>query len=74
MTMTKQDRKEKQFSGLNEAVAAVGETRHIDFLVTIAGQEDMCMSSAYAMTEFKHTLRQRGFGTHEGDSVKVWLL
>lgn len=72
--MSKQSRTEKEFSNLDAAVAAVGETRHIDFLVTIAGQQDICVSSAYAMTEFKHTLQQRNFGTHEGDTVTVWLL
>lgn len=63
----------KEFTSLKEATEAIGETRHIDYLATIAGQTDTRQRHAYAMTDFRFALEERKFGQHSRDSVMVWL-
>jgi hypothetical protein len=72
--MTKQlVRSPKKFTSISDALAAVGETREVDFMATIDGQKDKESHHIYAATELEYTLEERGFSSERGDSVQVWL-
>jgi len=70
---TKVPFKPKRFVNLEEAVAAIGDRRRIDYLPTINGRRDPCSRFAYVASDLSFALKERGFGKHPEDHVLIWL-